>query len=34
MHIQDSSESDEELGIITPPKTAMICKVAQIPPEI
>jgi hypothetical protein len=34
MHIQESSESDEEQDIMTPSKTAMVCKLAQIPPEI
>jgi hypothetical protein len=34
MKIQKSSESDEELDIMTPSKTATACKLAQIPPEI
>jgi hypothetical protein len=31
MQIQESNESDEELDIMTPSKTAMVCKLAQIP---
>jgi hypothetical protein len=34
MHIQEWSKSVEELDITTPSKTAMVCKLAQIPPEI
>jgi hypothetical protein len=34
MQIQDSYESEEEADIISPSKTAMVCKLAQIPPEI
>jgi hypothetical protein len=34
IQIQDSCSSDEESGIIPPTKTAMVCKLAQIPSEI
>jgi hypothetical protein len=34
MHIQESSESNEEQDIMTSSKTAMVCKLVQIPPEI
>jgi hypothetical protein len=34
MHIEESTESDEEQDIMTPSKTAMVCTLAQIPPEI
>jgi hypothetical protein len=32
--IQDSCSSDEESATVPPTKTAMVCKLAQIPPEI
>jgi hypothetical protein len=32
--IQESSKSDEEQDIMTPSKTELVCKLAQIPPEI
>jgi hypothetical protein len=32
--IQDSCSSDEESVAVPPTKTAMVCKLAQIPPEI
>jgi hypothetical protein len=34
IQIQDSSSSDEESVTVPPTKTAMVCKLAQIPPEI
>jgi hypothetical protein len=34
IQIQDSFSSDEESDTLSPTKTAMICKLAQIPPEI
>jgi hypothetical protein len=34
IQIQDSCSSDEESVAIPPTKTAMVCKLAQIPPEI
>ena len=34
MQIQDTIGSDDELDILPPSKTAMVCKLAQIPPEI
>jgi hypothetical protein len=34
IQIQDSCSSDEELDTVPPTKTAMVCKLAQIPPEI
>ena len=34
MQIQDLCESEEEADIVSPSKTAMVCKLAQIPPEI
>ena len=34
LQIQDSIGSDEEIDISTPSKTAMVCKLAQVPPEI
>jgi hypothetical protein len=34
MQIQDSFSSDIESAAITPTKTAMVCKLAQIPPVI
>ena len=34
LQIQDSVGSDEELDISMPSKTAMVCKLAQVPPEI
>ena len=34
MQIQDLGESEEEADIVSPSKTAMVCKLAQIPPEI
>ena len=34
MQIQDSNGSDEELEVPPSSKTAMVCKLAQIPPEI
>jgi hypothetical protein len=34
LQIQDSGGSDEEVGDIPTSKTAMVCKLAQIPPEI
>jgi hypothetical protein len=32
--IQDSCSSDEESVAVPPTKTAMVCKLTQIPPEI
>jgi hypothetical protein len=34
IQIQDSCSSDEESVALPPTKTAMVCKLAQIPPEI
>ena len=34
LKIQDSISSDEEIDISTSSKTAMVCKLAQVPPEI
>jgi hypothetical protein len=34
IQIQDSCSSDEESTVVPPTKNAMICKLAQIPPEI
>jgi hypothetical protein len=34
IQIQDSCSSDEESLAVPPNKTAMVCKLAQIPPEI
>jgi hypothetical protein len=34
IQIQDSCSSDEESVTVPPTKTAMVCKLAQIPPEI
>jgi hypothetical protein len=34
IQIQDSCNSDEESITVPPTKTAMVCKLAQIPPEI
>jgi hypothetical protein len=34
IQIQDSCSSDEESATVPPIKTAMVCKLAQIPPEI
>jgi hypothetical protein len=34
IQIQDSCSSDEESLAVSPTKTAMVCKLAQIPPEI
>jgi hypothetical protein len=34
LQVQDSTNSDEELDAMTPTKTAMVCKIAQVPPEI
>jgi hypothetical protein len=34
IQIQDSCSSDEESATVPPTKTAMVCKLAQIPPEI
>jgi hypothetical protein len=34
IQIQDSCSSDEESVTVTPTKTAMVCKLSQIPPEI
>jgi hypothetical protein len=34
IQIQDSCSSDEESVAVPPNKTAMVCKLAQIPPEI
>jgi hypothetical protein len=34
IQIQDSCSSDEESATIPPTKTAMVFKLAQIPPEI
>jgi hypothetical protein len=31
--IHDSGGSDEEVDVLTPTKTAMVCKLAQIPPK-
>jgi hypothetical protein len=34
IQIQDSCSSDEESVAVPPTKTAMVCKLAQIPPDI
>jgi hypothetical protein len=34
LQVQDSTNSDEELDALTPTKIAMVCKLAQVPPEI
>ena len=34
LQLQDSTGSDEEVDISASTKTAMVCKLAQIPPEI
>ena len=34
LQIQDTISSDDELDILQSSKTAMVCKLAQIPPEI
>jgi hypothetical protein len=34
IQIQDSCSSDEDSVTVPPTKTAMVCKLAQIPPEI
>jgi hypothetical protein len=34
IQIQDSCSSDEESATIPPTKTAMVCKLAQIPPDV
>jgi hypothetical protein len=34
IQIQNSCSSDEESAAVPPAKTAMVCKLAQIPPEI
>jgi hypothetical protein len=34
IQIQDSCSSDEDSVAVPPTKTAMVCKLAQIPPEI
>jgi hypothetical protein len=34
IHIQDSCSSDEESATVLPAKTALLCKLAQITPEI
>jgi hypothetical protein len=34
IQIQDSCSSDEELATVTPTKTAIVCKLVRIPPEI
>ena len=34
LQVQDSPNLDEELDPLTPTKTAMVCKLAQVPPEI
>jgi hypothetical protein len=34
IQIQDSCGSDEESVVVSPTKTTMVCKLAQIPPEI
>jgi hypothetical protein len=34
IQIQDSCSSDEKSFTVPPTKTAMVCKLAQIPPEI
>jgi hypothetical protein len=34
IQIQDSCSSDEESVAVPPNKTTMVCKLAQIPPEI
>jgi hypothetical protein len=34
IQIQDSCSSDEESVTVPPTKTALVCKLAQIPPEI
>jgi hypothetical protein len=34
IQIQDSSSSDEDSNTVTSTKIAMVCKLAQIPPEI
>jgi hypothetical protein len=34
LQLQDSTGSDEEIDISESSKTAMVCKLAQVPPEI
>jgi hypothetical protein len=34
IQIQDSCSSEKESVAVPPTKTAMVCKLAQIPPEI
>ena len=34
LQLQDSTCSDEEVDILASSKTAMVCKLAQVPPEI
>jgi hypothetical protein len=34
IQVQDSTNSDEELNVLTSKKTSVVCKLAQIPPEI
>jgi hypothetical protein len=34
IQIQDSCSSDEESSTVSPTKTAMVCKLAQISPKI
>jgi hypothetical protein len=34
LQVQDSAGSDEEINISASSKTAMVCKLAQVPPEI
>jgi hypothetical protein len=34
IQIQDSCSSDEESTTVPPTKTAVVCKLAQLPPEI
>jgi hypothetical protein len=34
LQVQDSAGSDEETDTLTSSKTAMVCKLAQVPPEI
>jgi hypothetical protein len=34
LQLQDSTGSDEEVDVSTSSKTAMVCKLAQVPPEI
>jgi hypothetical protein len=34
IQLQDSCSSDEDSVAVSPTKTAMVCKLAQIPPEI